>query len=185
MFKRSKTGAVIRAALPFANFASDKISHYGAKGFRMVADQLDGRVENKFSNMESALQKFDFDQLVDKVRSIDPLDTRHLANANKALEAEVEELRTQLAEAIKPKKKGLGVWWWLIILMTCGLGLFVAAAWWLYGSDDDDLFDEFDDFTLLDTEHDIPNVHEAAEEAKENAKRLVEDAVGDDTVDLG
>lgn len=183
VFKRSITGAVMRTALPFASFATDKMAHFGAKGFRAVANQLESKAED-VSNLENTLHNFDFDQLIDKVRGIDPLsEVRNLTANNKALEAEVNQLRTQLADAIAPKKKGLSGWWWLVVILTCGLGLFIAAAWWLYGSDDDDLFDEFDDFTLLDTDSDIPQARAASEEAKANAERLVSD-MNDDTTDL-
>lgn len=182
MFKCSKTGAVMRAAVPFTGLATGGLS----KGLRTIANQLDGPVENKISDLESNLSKLDLEQLVDRVRSMDPIGEaqRYLPSHTRALEAEIEDLRAQLAEAVAPKKKGLGGWWWLIALATCGLGLFIAAAWWLYGSDDDDLFDEFDDFTLLDPEHDLPNAREAAEKAKENAARLVDEVAGDDTMDL-
>ena len=182
VFKRSKTSAVMRAAVPIAGFATSGLS----KGLRALANQFDGPVEDKISDLESNLSKFDLEQLVDRVRSIDPIgEARSFASSNtRALEAEIEDLRAQLAEAVAPKKKGLGGWWWLIAFLTCGLGLFIAAAWWLYGSDDDDLFDEFDDFILLDTDGDLPNAREAAEKAKENAARLVDEVESDDTVDL-
>lgn len=185
VFQLVKAGSVLKTVLPLATALTKRIQKTSSSDVKALVGDLEKRFDNKFSDMESALRTFDFDQVVDKVRSMDPIrESRQLAIANKALEAEIDDLRAQLAEAIKPQRKGLGAWWFLIVFLTCGLGLFVAAAWWLYGSDDDDLFDEFDDFSLLNVDRDIPQARAASEEAKANADRIVNDIATDETIQL-